>query len=73
MSNKDNILQDLDIIHGKREELYQELKDRLDGCKADNLKYWEVLSDFRGIIEDLEAIRERELDLISQKIALESK
>ena len=51
----------------KRESLVQELKDYLEAHDADEFKYWDTLEDFRAIVDDLEALREEEIESLSNK------
>ena len=51
----------------KRETLVQELKDYLEAYNADEFKYWDILEDFKAIVDDLEALREEEIKSISNK------
>jgi hypothetical protein len=57
----------IEEIQEKRESLFQELKDNLEVTKAEDFKYWETFIELRGIIDDLEVLRNKELDLLGKK------
>ena len=54
-------------IKEKRAELVQEMKDYLEAYEADEFKYYENIMDFKFIIEELEDLREQELDILGNR------
>lgn len=59
--------ENINEIKEKRAELVQEMKDYLEAYKADDFKYYETLMDFKFIIEELEDLREQELDILGNR------
>lgn len=57
----------IEEIQEKRESLFQELKDNFEATKAEDFKYWETFVELRGIIDDLEVLRNKELDFLGKK------
>lgn len=60
-------MNDIRNIKERRESLYQELKDQLETTNAEDFKHWETFVELRGIIDDLEVLRNKELDILGKK------
>ena len=60
-------MSNINDIKEKRENLVQEMKDFLETYKADEFKYYGTISDFRAIIDELEDLREKELEDLREK------
>lgn len=58
---------DIKDIKEKRASLVQEMKDYLESYEADEFKYYENIMDLKFIIEELEDLREKELDILGKK------
>lgn len=57
----------IEEIQEKRESLFQELKDNIEVTKAEDFKYLETFVELRGIIDDLEVLSKKELDILGKK------
>lgn len=54
-------------IQERREQLYNQLKDELEITKPEEFKYYETISEFKEIIEQLSNLRDEELYVLSCK------
>lgn len=61
------MIMNINDIKEKRASLVQEMKDYLEAYDADEFKYYENIMDFKFIIEELEDLREKELDILGKK------